>query len=160
MTHAQQVAILWEALEHGFMRVDCIVRWADSMIGGVKKPESWIMELSTLNPSDITGFLRLLREHGTEPLPLRWRVQMIVLAYEAGLLSLAVCVPKLFTVLFIDRRGAERELSDERLADALAEWDSLEVNVIAPGLRARFEESFHDYLADANEISALLHLKK
>lgn len=141
------------------MRVDFVVRWADSAIVAADKPESWLIELSTLSPSDITGFIRLLHTHATETLPLRWRVQIIVLAYDAGLLSLAVSLRRLFTVLFIECRGAERDSSDEQLADALVAWDCLELDVIELPLHARFETLFRGYLADAHEVSSLLHLK-
>jgi hypothetical protein len=159
MTLSQQAAILLEALDHELLRVDSIVRWADSAIVAADKPEAWLIELSTLDPSHITDFVTILHAHEDESLPLRWRVQITVLAYDAGLLSLAVSLRRLFTVVFIDGKGAERDSSDERLADALVEWDCLESDVIAPPLRARFETLFRSYLADAHEVSSLLRLK-
>jgi|GEM_PF-5749056 len=159
MTLSQQAAIMLEALEHELLRVDSIVRWADSAIVAADKPESWLIELSTLNPSHITDFVTILRAHADESLPLRWRVQIIVLAYDAGLLSLPVSLRRLFTILFIERKGVKKDSSDQRLADALVEWDCLELDVIAPPLLARFETLFRSYLADAHEVSSLLHLK-
>ena len=81
----QQAAIVVEAVEHGLLRVEGIIRWADSVIVADDKPASWLIELSTHDQQDITGFASLLRAHAAESLLLRWRVQIIVLAFDAGL---------------------------------------------------------------------------
>jgi hypothetical protein len=160
MTLSQQAAIVLEAVEHELLRVEGIIRWADAAIVPTEKPETWLIGLSTLNPSQITDFVSLLRTHAAESLPLRWRVQIIVLAFDAGLLSVASSLPLLFRVLIVERRGAERDSADEQLADALVEWDCQEdLGVIPPVLHARFETLLRGYLADAHEISAVLHWK-
>ena len=75
-------------------------------------------------------------------------------------LSVATSLPLLFRVLILERMGAERDSADEQLIDALVEWDSQEdLDVIPSPLHARFETLFREYLADAHEISAVLHLK-
>jgi hypothetical protein len=158
MTISQQAAVTLEAVEHELLRVDGIVRWADSVIGAEEKPDFWLIELSTLNPLHITDFVSLLRAHAAETLPLHWRVQIIVLAYKAGLLSVQSSLPKLFQVLIFETKGATKDPLDEQLRDALVDWDFQEdLDVIEPSLRARFEALFREYLADAHEISTVLH---
>jgi hypothetical protein len=158
MTLSQQAAIVLEAVEHALLRVEGIIRWADALIVATEKPETWLIELSTFNPLNITDFVNLLRTHAAGSLPLRWRVQIIVLAFDAGLLSVASSLPLLFHVLFVECRGAERDSTDEQLANALVAWDCHEdLDVVPPALHARFETLFRGYLADAHEISAVLH---
>ncbi len=160
MTLSQQASIVLEAVEHEWLRVEGIIRWADSVIAADEKPASWLIELSTYNPQDIIGFASLLRAHAAESLPLRWRVQIVVLAFDAGLLSVATSLPLLFRVLILERMGATRDSADEQLVDALIEWDSQDdLDVIPAPLFARFEALFRDYLADAHEISSVLYLK-
>ena len=126
MTISQQAAIVLEAVKHELLRVDGIIRWADSVIIAAEKPESWLIELSIHNPQDITGFVGLLRAHAAVSLPLRWRIQIIVLGYDAGLLSLFSSLPKLFRVLIFEEKGEKLDSLDERLYDALVDWDSQE----------------------------------
>ena len=160
MTISQQAAIVVEAVEHGLLRVVGIIRWADSVIVAEEKPASWLIDLSTHSPQDITGFVGLLRAHAADVLPLRWKVQIIVLAYDAGLLSVASSLPLLFRVLIFEANGAKKDSLDERLRDALVEWDQQEdLDVIEPSLQAKFEVLFREYLPDAQKISAILHLK-
>jgi hypothetical protein len=157
MTLSQQAAIVLEAVEHELLRVEGIIRWADGAIVASEKPETWLIDLSTLNPSHVRDFVSLLRTHAAESLPQRWRVQIIVLAFDAGLLSLASSLPLLFRLLIVERWGAEKDSADEQLADALVAWDCQEnLDVIPPVLHARFETLFRGYLADAHEISAVL----
>jgi hypothetical protein len=69
-------------------------------------------------------------------------------------------LPKLFRVLIIETKGAKRDSLDERLRSALITWNFQEdLDVIEPQLHARFEMLFREYLADAHEVSAILHWK-
>ncbi len=159
MTISEQAAIVLEAFEHGVIRVEGVVRWADSRIIADENSSSWLIDLSTHSPQDITGFQSLLRTHAAKSLPLRWRVQIIVLGVDAGLLSVAASLPLLFRVLILERLDAKRDPADEQLVDALIEWDFQDkLSAISAPLHARFEGIFRQYLADADGISAVLQL--
>jgi hypothetical protein len=159
LTISQQAFVILEAFEHQLLRVDGIIRWADSVIVASEQPAWWLIELSTHNPNDIAGLVSLLRAQATESLPLRWRVQIIVLAQNAGRLSVRSSLPKLFQVLIFDNKGAKEESLDKSLIDALIEWDSQDdLDVIEPALHAKFERLFRDYLTDAQLVSKVLRL--
>ncbi|MCO5051816.1 MAG: hypothetical protein M9920_05890 [Verrucomicrobiae bacterium] len=157
MILAEQSAILVEAIEQELLRREDIVRWADEIIVAMERPPSWIIDLSTLNSPYLVDFARLLRIHSVVSLPLHRRVQIVVLAYLAGVISFSETLPKLFRAVIYERRGAERDPLDERLADTLVCWDHQEnLDVIEPPLRARFEALFREYLTDIQEVAAVL----
>jgi len=158
MTITQQAAIVLDAVEHKLLRVEGIIRWADSALIAEDKPESWLIELSTFNPNDLTGVVNILRRHASGVLPLRWRVQVIVLAYAAGLLNVASSLPLLFRVVILEPNGGRKDALDERLHTALVEWDCQEnLEAIPTELQARLETQFREYLIGAQKIAAVLH---
>ena len=156
MTSSQQAAIVLEAVEQGFLHEDGIVRWADSVIVAAAKPEPWLIDLAMLASSHITDYTRILRGQSAESVPLHWRVQMVALAHQHGLVSLHDSLPKLFNILIFDSKEAPEDSLDKQLHRALVEWDSQEcLEVIEIPLAHKFKSIFQEYLADAGEISAL-----
>ena len=103
-----------------------------------------------------------LRGQGPLPLPLRQRIQIVVLAHEAGLLSWPMTLQKLFRLTFSDERFRNRGESpldalDERLKDGLVSWDCQEdLDVVEPPLQAKFTALFREYLSSAKDVAAVL----
>ena len=156
MTLSQQAAIVLEAVEQGFFHEDGIIRWADSIIAETGKPEPWLINLAKLASSHITDYTRVLRGQSADSVSLHWRVQMVALAHQSGLLNLHDCLPKLFTILIFDPKEAPEDSLDEQLHQALVEWDSQGcLEVIELSLANKFEKLLHEYLADAGEVSAI-----
>lgn len=161
MTLSQQAAVIIEAVEQGLFHADDVLRWADSVIISIEQPPAWLIELSTINPLYIQNFIGVLRKHAESTLPTRSRIQVLVLAWNQGILPLNSCLQKLFKVLIIEgflEAEQKEDPLDERLHDALVEWDSLDcLDVIEPRLYLKFEKIFREYLADANEIARVLN---
>ena len=156
MTISQQAALILEAVEQGFIHEDGIIRWADSMIAETVKPEPWLINLAKLASSQITDYTRILRGQSAESVPLHWRVQLVALAHQNGLLNLHDSLPKLFSILIFDPKEALRDSLDEQLHAALVEWDGHGcLEAIEVSQAHQFQKIFQDYLADAGEISAL-----
>ena len=156
MTSSQQAAIVLEAVEQGFLHEDGIVRWADSVIATAEQPDPWLIKLAKLASSNLTDYTRILRGQSAESVPLHWRVQMVALAHQHGLLSLHDSLPKLFNILIFDPKEAPEDSLDEQLHRALVEWDGQGcLEVIEIPLANEFNKLFQEYLADAGEISAL-----
>lgn len=157
MTLSQQTALILEAVDLELMSSDGIIRWADSAVVTTEQPPAWLIDLATLNSTHNLDFIGLLRPHAVPTLPLHWRVQIVLVAFESGCLSLRSSLPKLFNVLFIERHGAQADALDERLINALVFWDCQEdLDEIESTLRARFESLFREYLVDADEVSQVL----
>ena len=158
MTLSEQSAILLEAVEQELLREpEGIVRWADGVIVAMDEPPAWVIDLSMLRSPHLIDFVVPLREHASVPVALHRRIQVVVLAYLAGELSFADTLPKIFRVTILERHGVKRDALDERLADALVEWDCQEdLSVIEPPLRAKFEALFREYSADAQDVAAVL----
>jgi hypothetical protein len=162
MTLSQQTAVLLEAVDDELLQPDDIVRWADKVIIAEKQPSYWLIELSTLNSPYLVDYVRILRPQASSsmPLPMRSRIQIIILAYYAGLLSFRSCLPKLFRVMMVDHFELKRDALDARLADALVDWDFQEdLDKIEASLRARFDNLFREYLMNVSELSAVLPWK-
>jgi hypothetical protein len=160
MTLSEQSAVLVEAVEQELLRQVDIVRWADGVIVAMDTPPGWVIDLSVLSSPHLVDFVSVLREHASAAMSLHRRIQIVLLAYSSGALSFADTLPKLFRVVILDRHGASRDTLDERLADALVDWDFQEdLSVIEPPLRARFEALFREYLADAQEVAALFTME-
>ena len=156
MTLYQQAAIVLEAVEQGFFHEDGIIRWADSIIADTGKPEPWLIKLTMLASTNITDYTRILRGHGAESVPLRWRVQMVALAHQNGLLNLHDGLPKLFNIFVFDNKEAGKDSLDEQLHSALVEWESQGcLEVLEHSLAAKYEKLLREYLADAGEVSAI-----
>lgn len=157
MTLADQAAIMLEAIDDGLLQPEDVVRWADTVIMAMEKPPAWVIELSTFGSPHMEDFVTHLREHAQLPPSIRRQVELIVLAYHAGLLSFRGTLPLLFRVTLLERKGRPLDAVGERLANTLVEWDFQEdLDVIAPPLRAKFEAIFRDYLRNAHEISAVI----
>jgi hypothetical protein len=157
MTLSEQSAILLEAVEQELLRQEDIVRWADGVIVAMDKPPAWMIDLSMLTSPHLIDCVVRIREHASVPVSLHRRIQVVVLAYLAGELSFADTLPKVFRVMILERHGVERDALDERLADALVEWDCQEdLSVVEPPLRAKFEALFREYSADAQDVAAVL----
>ena len=157
MTLPEQSAVLVEAVEHGLLRQEDIVRWADGFIVAMDTPPGWVIDLSVLSSPHLVDFVGVLREHAAAPMSLHRRIQIVLLAYSSGAFSFADTLPKLFRIVILEQHGMRRDTLEERLADALVDWDFQEdLSVIEPPLRARFEALFQEYLADAQEVAALL----
>ena len=156
MTLFQKAAIVLEAVEQGFLHEDGIVRWADSVMAAAEKPDPWLIKLAMLSSSNITDYTRILRGQSAESVPLHWRVQMVALAHQNGLLNLHDSLPKLFNILIFDPKEAPEDSLDEQLHRALVEWDGQGcLEVIEIPLAHKFESLFQEYLADASEVSAI-----
>lgn len=161
MTLSQQAAVILEAVDQDLIRANEVIRWADRAIVTSEQPPRWLVELAILNPSDITGIISLTRANATDKLPVHWRIQILVLACETGLLSLGSSLPKLFHVLIGDARNTKESPLDERLRNALVDWDIQDCpDQVDPPLYLRFEALFREYLADAEEISGVLNWKR
>lgn len=160
MTLFEQAAVIVEAVEHGFWRADRIVRWADAEIIAARTPALWLIELSTADESDIATLMGMLRRKETDRLTLHRRIQIVALAWEAGLISLSASLPKLFAILMFEPKGATEDQLNERLHEALVDWDFHEdLDQIDPALLLTFEQLLRQYLLDAHETSELLQLK-
>jgi hypothetical protein len=160
VTLSEQSAILVEAIEDELLQPEDIVRWADRTIATVDKPPTWIIELSTSGSPDLVDFASRLREQAALPLSLHCQIQIVVLAHEAGLLSLSTTLPKLFRVIILERGGRQMDALDERLKDALVGWDCQDdLAVVEPALLAKLTDLFRAYLAGADEIAAILPWK-
>ncbi|MEY4200695.1 MAG: hypothetical protein RLZZ265_2435 [Verrucomicrobiota bacterium] len=156
MTLAEQASILLEAIESELLQPADIVRWADGILVAMENPPAWIIDVSTVHPPDLEDVVRQLREHASA-LPVRRQVQVIVLAHDAGLLSLRDTLPKLFRVTILERGERSLDELDKRLVEALVDWDFQEdLDVIEPSLQVRLAALFREYLTDAQEMAAVL----
>ncbi len=156
MTLSEKAAIVLEAVEQGFIHEDGIIRWAESASAAVEKPEPWLIKLALLTSSNITDYTRILRGQSAESVPLHWRVQMVALAHQSGLLNLHDCLPKLFNILIFDPKEAQEDSLDKQLHSALVEWEGQGgLEVIEISLANNFERLFREYLADAGEVTAI-----
>jgi hypothetical protein len=162
MTLAQQASVIVEAAKQELLRTDGILRWVDSTIVSLEHPPSWLIELSTLNPADLQDFIGILREHSDQqPPPLHLRIQVIILGWKAGIVSLQSSLQKLF-ILIVEGSDTKvnEDLLDRKLSDALADWDQLEEpNSIDSTLSSKFEIIFDEYLKDAAEVAGVLGWK-
>jgi hypothetical protein len=161
MTLSDQSAILLAAIENDLIQPEDIVRWADAAIVTLEKPPAWIIELSTLSSPHLADFERQLRKQSPMLLPMRRKVQIIVLGHKADLLSLPDTLSKLFRLRFTNIIRGEREPFDDQLASALIEWDDrldLDLDPKDP-LRGKFTSLFREYLKDADEIAEVLPWK-
>jgi hypothetical protein len=159
MTLAKQSAILLEAYNKEIIRAEDIVRWTDLIIASMDLPPEWVIELSALNPNNPVEFLSSLQKQASESLSARQRIQIIILAHEAGFLSLYVALQKLFEITIFDDEISLDAL-DEQLVEALVDWDCQEtLEPIAPRLQKKFSALFREYLKDAEEIASVLPWK-
>ena len=157
MTLPEQAAVLPEAVKQKLLLQEDIIRWADEVIVAMDKPPPWVIDLSVLSSPHLVDCVVILREHATGPLALRQRIQVVVLAYLAGALSLTDALSKLFRVSMLERCVTERAPNDDRLGNAFAEWDCQEELSIVPApLQAKFEALFREYVADAREVARVL----
>jgi hypothetical protein len=157
MTLPEQAAVLVEAVEQELLQQEDIVRWADETIVTLNKPPAWVIDLSVLTSPHLVDSVAILREQAARPLSLHRRVQVVVLAYLAGELSLDVTLSKLFRVVIFQRQGMERDPLDERLTDTLVEWDFQDdLSVIEPPLREKFEALFREYMTDKQDVAKVL----
>jgi hypothetical protein len=160
MTLSEQIAILLEAVKDGFLRPADIIQWADTIIVAMEKPPAWLIELSTLDPSKMVELVSLLRAQTPAPLTVRRQIQLIVLAHDAGLLSLKTALSRLFEVSIFDLEEQPLDADGEHLVDALVELDCQEdPDVIEPPLLAKFESLFREFLTDANDVASVLPWK-
>ncbi|HXR08645.1 MAG TPA: hypothetical protein VN765_15015 [Candidatus Acidoferrum sp.] len=153
--------MLVEAIEEEILQPDDIIRWADNIIMAAEKPPIWVIELSTTQSPLMIDFASRLRTQASAQLPVSRRIQIIVLAYNTGLLSLPDTLSRLFRVT-MDRGmlPAVTDPLDRQLVDALCDWDQQDdLDVIEPPLRARLTELFREYLANADDIAAILPWK-
>jgi hypothetical protein len=160
MTLAEQSMVLLDVAEQELVRPDGIVRWADSVIGKIDKPPAWVIELSTLRSLDLTDFVSLLREQTLSGLSLHRRIQIVLLAHRAGLLSMTETLKRLFRMTL---RGAvvNTDELDNRLKDALVEWDCEDnLDGLDSVLQSNFEGLFSEYLLDAEEVAAVLTMAR
>jgi hypothetical protein len=102
MTLSEQCGILMEAIKEELLQPEDIIRWADGIIVAMDKPPTWIIELSTLDSPYLVDFAAWLRDQVTAPLPIRRQIQVIVLAHDAGLLSLSATLQKLFRLTILE----------------------------------------------------------
>ncbi len=161
MTFPEQGAILIEAIEEEILQADDLVQWADRVIMAMEKPPAWIIELSTLGSPFTIDFASRLRVQASAPLAASRQIQLIVLAHEAGLLTLPGTLCKLFRITMTERRGPPiTDPLGRRLVDALLHWDQQDdLDVIEPPLRARLTELFREYRTNADDIIAILPWK-
>lgn len=160
MTVSEQVALILEGADNGILQPEDVVRWADSIIAGTDRPESWLIEVSTLGSTHMQDYVSRLEGHSEGHIGLRRQVELIVLAYRSGRLALHDTLPLLFRVLITEREGREPGPIEERLVDVLVSWDCQEdLDVIDPVLQSRFEELFDEVLPGTNEIAAVLPWK-
>jgi hypothetical protein len=159
MTFTDQSAIIRQAFENQLLKHEDIIRWADTAIVEMKEPPAILIELSMLPPANVVEMASYLRALAPIPVPMRRQIQLIVLAHHSGLLSFDVTVSKLFEVAINGQSGHGNAL-DERLLDALVEWDCQEdLDTIEQPLRAKFTALFQEYLNDVDDIAALLPWK-
>ena len=166
MTLAEQIKVILEAIDCGFPEPEDIVLWADSVIAASYNPPLWLIELSVLKSPRLADFESILRGQEKAPLILRQRIQVSVLAHDAGLLTLQAAVTNLLRVVMLDPQGQHPGALDEPLIDALVQWDCQEgADVLGAPLGAGPPESalsvtcasvFQEYLADAGEVAAVL----
>jgi hypothetical protein len=163
MTLSEETAILLEAVENELLQPEDIVRWADQIIVAMEQPPGWIIELSMLGLPHLVDFVSRLREQEQATLSSHCRIQIVVLAYNAGSLTFSTTLPKLFRIVIFDRAGRIRRLEsalDERLKSALVTWDCQEdLDVIEQPLQAEFTEIFQEYLKNTAHIVAMLPWK-
>jgi hypothetical protein len=159
MTLAEQAAILLEAIEDGLLQPADIVRWADEILVAMEDPPAWIVDVSTVHPPYIEDLVHHLRENASG-LTIRRPIQVIVLAHDAGLLSLRATIPKLFRVTILERGDRPLDALDKRLVETLIDWDFQEDwDVNEPPFQARFTALFKEYLMDAHGVAAVLGAK-
>jgi hypothetical protein len=160
MTLPEQSAILLEAIKDELLQPEDVVRWADAVIVATEKPPQWVIELSTLHSPHLADFVSRLRQQASAALTVHRQLQLIVLAYDAGLFSLPTTLSKLFRVAILDREEPALDALGQRLVDTLIEWDCQEdLDVIEQPLQAKFTALFREYLTDADDIAAVLPWK-
>ena len=160
MTLSEQSAILVEAIEDELLQPEDLVRWSDRIIESMDKPPTWLIELSTTVSPYLVDFASRLREHASPTLSLHCQIQIVILAHEAGWLSLPASLQKLFRVTICERGGRQLDALDERLADTLVEWRCQDdLDVIEPPLLAKFGALFREYLTSAGDMAAILPWK-
>jgi hypothetical protein len=160
MTVSEQSAVMLEAIEQELLQPEDVVRWADGLIMSMDKPPPWIIDLSTANSPHLVEFASTLRDHVTATLPIRRQIQVIVLSYNAGLISLSAALKKLFRLTIIERKERLLDAQGSQLKGLLVQWDCQhDLNVIEPALEVKVEEAFRDYLTEGKDIKALLPWK-
>jgi hypothetical protein len=161
MTLPEQCAILLAAIEQEILQAGDLIQWADSIIVAMEKPPAWIIELSTLYSPLTIDFASRLRAQASAPLPVSRRIQIIVLAYNSGLLSLPDTLSRLFRVMMVrGMRPPATDPLDRRLVDALHDWDEQDdLDVVELPLQAKFRELFREYRTNADDIIAILPWK-
>jgi hypothetical protein len=163
MTLAEQSSILIEAIEDELLQPEDIVRWADNIIVSMEKPPTWIIDLSTLGSPHMVEYVSRLRKQTSASPPLRRRIQIVVLAHEAGLLSLRSTLSKLFGVMILKRLEQLNDPLDgleDRLHGALVDWDCQDdLDVIEPPLQDKLTALFREYLMNADGIAEIVPWK-
>ncbi len=161
MTLSEQCVVLIEAVEDELLQPEDIIRWADKIIVAMEKPPAWIIELSMSRSPHMVDYASRLREQASASPPVRLQIQVVVLAYDAGLLSLSATLSKLFRITMVERRGPS--ITDplaRRLVGALADWDQQDnLGVIDPSLQSKLKALFREYLTNTDDIAAILPWK-
>lgn len=156
MTLSEQAAILLEFDAIKALQSHEIVRWAKAVIATTDKPPCWLMELSILQSPNRQDFISRLEEQAATELPMRRRIQVIILAHRAGVLPLLATLSKLFEITIFETGNQRLDPLEEKLAQALVYWDCEDnPDVINPILDARFADLFVEYMSDSENIAAL-----
>lgn len=155
MTLSEQCAVWHLALERCHHEPSGVLQWAFAVIDAMEKPPLWIIELATLPSPRASDLLPVLREHSSS-LTVCLRLQTVISAHCFGILSLRDTLPQLFSIAIFHADGAPAA-SDERLVDALIDWDQQDdLDSFDPHLVSRFQSIFRDYLSDASDVTELL----
>jgi hypothetical protein len=153
MTTSEQAAVMLEAMRNNLLRMEDVIHWVDDLIVAMDKPPGWLIELSAMEQSHIVDVIARLREHADTSLAVRRQVQVIVTAYDCGLLSFRESLPLLFRVVLVEGGKKELDAAGECLADALVRWDFQDnLDCVSSDLRATFEAIFRDFRATAFEL--------
>lgn len=168
MTLSEQTSVVLEAIDAGFLKPRDIERWAENALSSTTDPPYWLIELAINSSPRVADYESLLRKGKASPLPPRIKVQLAILACNAGAVSLQRTMVILFPTIFLTNDGP-RDPRDADLIDALSWWDCQEgPDVLACPLGGKprpsplldmCERAFEPYLADADAVRAVLPWK-
>jgi len=158
MMLSDQAAALLEATELGLIQLGEVMRWVDGIVRAMDDPPEWITELYALSAEGALSFESAFRQYSTGTLSVRQQVQIILVAHEAGKLSLRSTLSKLFLqVVCPNDVSVVYEPLDEQLVDALVYWECHDdLDVFDEPLHDKLAEIFREYLSDADEVAAVL----
>ena len=157
MTLPEQCAVLLDAFLRGLCKREDVVAWADRLIMNTDAAPDGVLDLSV--PADrLRGdFVSILGAQAARELPLRRRVQIIMLAYDCGVIDFLDTAGRLSILLIDEQDTPPTEPDIKRMMDP--RWDLFilweQVDVRDPAKERRLEGRFGPFRTDREELRSI-----